>query len=182
MDPIHMIEAFAAALPALVVLATVVVSLGAFFAMFTPSEADNKFFDKLFKLVHMMALNMGRARSVPPPRDPPEATTRRSGAADPGISPRSPVPAVLAAAALALLLGLAGCASIVPQLEPFRAAIAERGGQAMDEGLENAEWFLCNAASHGAVERRYGGKGAELRTAYNTVCARSGESVLNKPE
>ena len=37
-----------------------------------------------------------------------------------------------------------------------RDAVSDYGAQAMDEGLVNAEFFVCQAASVGSVMRRYG--------------------------
>lgn len=50
-----------------------------------------------------------------------------------------------------------------------RETVAVKGAQAMDEGLVNAEWFVCNAASIGSVKRRYG-KSAKLADAYTALC------------
>ncbi len=67
-----------------------------------------------------------------------------------------------------VLLLTAAC-GFTPQGDIVRAAVAEKGAQAMDEGLVNAEWFICNAVSVGAVKRRYG-KSRELADAYNALC------------
>lgn len=53
-----------------------------------------------------------------------------------------------------------------------RDAIQKRGADAYDAGLENSEWFICEAASAGSVRRRYG-KSAELAAAYRALCTPS---------
>lgn len=53
--------------------------------------------------------------------------------------------------------------------DAVRAVVADKGGQAMDEGLANAEWFMCSAVSVGAVRRRYG-RSPQLATAYEMLC------------
>lgn len=55
-------------------------------------------------------------------------------------------------AALALL---AGC-GFTPEGDALRAAIAAKGAEAYDAGLDNSVWFVCNAASIGAINRRFG--------------------------
>ena len=72
----------------------------------------------------------------------------------------------LAAASAAFLLvgcGFTGTGEIV------RTGVAERGAQAYDEGLVNAEWFMCNAASIGSVKRRYG-RSQDTADAYRALC------------
>jgi hypothetical protein len=69
-----------------------------------------------------------------------------------------------------LCAGLAGC-GLTAQGDLVRSAVDEKGGEVMDEGLANAEWFICNAASIGAVRRRYG-RSPDLAAAYRTLCDR----------
>ena len=69
---------------------------------------------------------------------------------------------------LALAALLAGC-GFTPQGDAVRDAVKARGAQAYDEGLENAEWFICQAASIGSVRRRYGDSEPRL-IAYRTLC------------
>ena len=56
-------------------------------------------------------------------------------------------------ASLAITVG--GC-GFTPQGDAARSAVKELGAQAFDEGLENAEWFICSGASVGSIQRRYG--------------------------
>lgn len=72
---------------------------------------------------------------------------------------------ILAAGLVALL---AGC-GFTPQGDAFRQGIATRGAQAYDEGLTNAEWFMCNAASIGSIKRKYGVSETKAQ-AYKTLC------------
>ncbi len=69
---------------------------------------------------------------------------------------------------LGALLFLGGC-GLTQQGDFFRAAIKDRGASIMDEGLLNAEWYLCFAASKGSVQRRYGRTQATA-DAYNAFC------------
>lgn len=74
--------------------------------------------------------------------------------------------AVIAAVAA---LALSSC-GFTPQGDLIRDAVKAKGAQAYDEGLENAEWFICYAASVGAVRRKYG-RDAQTAQAYNAICA-----------
>ena len=67
---------------------------------------------------------------------------------------------------LSSLLILGGC-GFTPQGDFIRSQVSERGAQAMDEGLRNSEWFLCQAASVGSIKRRYSG---EKASAYTELC------------
>ena len=63
-------------------------------------------------------------------------------------------------------LMLAGC-GLTPEGDAVRAAVRDYGAKAADAELENLEWGMCNAASIGAVNRRYpaGSKKASGREA-----------------
>lgn len=50
---------------------------------------------------------------------------------------------------------LAGC-GFTQQGDAARALVLDKGAQAYDEGLVNAETFVCSVASAGSVVRRYG--------------------------
>lgn len=54
---------------------------------------------------------------------------------------------------IAMLL-LGGC-GFTREGDAFRAAVRDFGAQGADAELENLEWGICNAASIGAVKRRY---------------------------
>jgi hypothetical protein len=71
--------------------------------------------------------------------------------------------------AIGAVVMLAGCGQ-TQFGSAARDAIAERGAVAYDSGLENAEWFMCQAASVGSVKRRYG-VSKEKADAYNAVCS-----------
>ncbi len=72
-------------------------------------------------------------------------------------------------------LFLAGC-GFTPQGDALRAAVANRAAQAYDEGLENAVWFVCRAASIGSVKRRWSTPDA-ART-YREFCSESGADAV----
>ncbi len=84
---------------------------------------------------------------------------------------------LLAPVAGALLL--AGC-GFTPQGDMIRAAAKTGGAQVMDEGLNNAEWYICQAASIGAVRRRYGKP--ELSDAYRKLCDQAGGNLFAKEQ
>lgn len=68
-----------------------------------------------------------------------------------------------------LALLLLGACGFTPQGDALRAALAGSAAQAMDEGLINAELFVCKAASVGSIQRRYG-QSADLANAWRTLC------------
>ncbi len=72
------------------------------------------------------------------------------------------------ALACGAILLLAGC-GFTPQGDLARDIVREKGAQAYDEGLENAEWFICHAASIGSIRRRYG-RDADMAAAYKRLC------------
>ena len=76
---------------------------------------------------------------------------------------------------LSVLVVLGGC-GFTPQGNALRAAVKAGGAQAMDEGLNNAEWYICQAASIGSVRRRYGKPG--LSDAYRTLCDQTGADLF----
>ncbi len=81
----------------------------------------------------------------------------------------------LAAAAALLLAGCGGAA------QQAREVIATEGATAYDEGLVNAEFFVCRAASVGSVQRRYG-RSADLAEAWRTLCLGDAEAdILGAP-
>ena len=81
--------------------------------------------------------------------------------------------------ALLLALPLAACG--FTQAGDFaRDAVADYGAQAMDEGLVNAEFFVCQAASVGSVMRRYGAS-AEKAEAWRALCQRDPEGEIVGP-
>lgn len=57
-----------------------------------------------------------------------------------------------------------------------RDLAAEEGAKAYDEGLANAEFFICRAASVGSVQRRYG-RSADTAQAWRTLCQGDGEAA-----
>ena len=77
--------------------------------------------------------------------------------------------------AAALFLGACG---FTPQGDAFKGAIKAAGANVMDEGLNNAEWYICQAASIGSVRRRYGKPG--LSDAYRTLCDEAGRNLFAK--
>lgn len=66
--------------------------------------------------------------------------------------------------------------------DTFRQGAATRGAAAYDEGLVNAEWFMCNAASVGSIKRRYG-RSQSAADSYNGMCdGEDGVDLIIKPE
>ena len=53
--------------------------------------------------------------------------------------------------------------------QQVRQGVKTYGAQAYDEGLQNAEWFICVAASRGSIMRRYG-VSEERAAAYKAFC------------
>ena len=82
-------------------------------------------------------------------------------------------------APVAGVLLLAGC-GFTPQGDVLRAAVKSGGARVMDEGLNNAEWYICQAASIGSVRRRYGKPG--LSDAYRTLCDEAGGNLFTKEQ
>ena len=76
---------------------------------------------------------------------------------------------------LVLALFLAGC-GLTPQGDFARSAIASKGAEIMDQGLANAEWFVCKGASVGSVKRRYG-QSQEMAEIYKAFCRRADDQV-----
>ena len=86
---------------------------------------------------------------------------------------------LLSAALLAAVALLAGC-GFTPQGAAVRRAVAEGTARAGEAGLENAEWFLCEAAPVGAVKRRYGADG-KMASAYTKLCDRGASAGIVAP-
>ncbi len=74
--------------------------------------------------------------------------------------------------ALALLLG--GCATA-------RDVAKQKGAQAADSALLDAEWLVCKATSIGAVKRRYG-QTVESAETYRRFCDGDGKANVVSPE
>jgi len=83
---------------------------------------------------------------------------------------------VRAACVLPLALFLAGC-GFTTTGDRVRDATKQYGAQAMDEGLANAEFFICRAASVGSVYRRYG-RSKETAQAWKTLCLDNPEAII----
>ncbi|MDX1574706.1 MAG: hypothetical protein R3285_00850 [Kiloniellales bacterium] len=81
---------------------------------------------------------------------------------------------LLAVAGLAVLLAACGFTEVGSRA---RDIAANEGAKAYDEGLANAEFFLCRAASVGSVQRRYG-RTAETARAWRTLCLGDGEAAV----
>jgi hypothetical protein len=76
------------------------------------------------------------------------------------------------------LLALGAC-GFTEAGDTFRQTAAVKGAAAMDEGLVNAEWWICNAASVGSIQRRYG-KSPEMAAAWRQLCL-GGETTITVP-
>lgn len=76
--------------------------------------------------------------------------------------------------AAALLLGSCG---LTPQGDLIRDLVKDKGAQVFDEGLTNAEWFVCESASIGSIKRRYGTSSKRIQV-YNDFCTVPKGSVV----
>ena len=73
-------------------------------------------------------------------------------------------------------LALSGCG--LTQTGDFvRSGAVTQGAKAYDEGVANAEWFLCQAASVGSIKRHYG-VSKEKSAAYNLLCKAEGAANI----
>jgi len=61
-----------------------------------------------------------------------------------------------------LSLSLVGCAATI-------GAVERRGANIMDEGLVASEFIICQAASVGSIQRRYG-QSSEMSSAWRALC------------
>ena len=86
---------------------------------------------------------------------------------------RAHIPIVLAAAA-AFFLSACGFTGVGEQA---RQAVATEGARVYDEGLANSEWFMCQAASVGSVQRRYG-HSLDLAHAWRTLCQADADAAV----
>ena len=80
---------------------------------------------------------------------------------------------------LATILALGGC-GFTTQGDAIRSGIETYGSQAMDEGLNSAEFFICRAASVGSVIRRYGKDKAQA-DAWKTLCLGDPDADILEP-
>ncbi len=84
--------------------------------------------------------------------------------------------------ALALVAGALMSCGFTDEGDIVRTAVSEKGAQAMDQGLTNAEWFICRAASVGAIRRRYGSDPVRAE-AYRVLCSDDLEiRIITAPE
>lgn len=74
---------------------------------------------------------------------------------------------------LTAILVLAGCA----EYGAFKTGIATHGARAADESLITARWLTCEAASVGAVRRKYSGDPAGL-AAWQAFCTLKAEAAV----
>ena len=80
---------------------------------------------------------------------------------------------------IVLALFLASC-GFTQTGSAFRSTIGDQGAKAYDEGLSNAEWFVCKAASVGSVQRRYGSS-ADLADAWRALCLGDPDATIFVP-
>ena len=81
-----------------------------------------------------------------------------------------------------LLLGSLTACGFTSFGDTVRQGVAEEGAQAYDEGLANAVWFMCNAASVGSIKRRYG-RTKEDAAAYKAICdGQDGVNIIEPEE
>ena len=70
---------------------------------------------------------------------------------------------VILAASAALFLGGCGLTQTGSAIEE---SVRQKAAQAYDGGLENAVQFICNDASKGSIDRKFGG----MEDIYNDFC------------
>lgn len=87
----------------------------------------------------------------------------------------SPAGGLRALLIVGCLVSLTACGQTT-QGSLIRDAVKARGAEVYDEGLENAEFFICRAASVGAVMRRYGFS-AEKAAAWRVLCTTDPDGV-----
>ena len=83
-------------------------------------------------------------------------------------------PTRLALTGLALMLAGCGLTDTGTRARDF---VASEGARAYDEGLANAEFFICRAASVGSVQRRYG-RDTDTAEAWRVLCHGDGEAAV----
>lgn len=80
-----------------------------------------------------------------------------------------------------MLLALTGC-GFTAAGTALKAAAREAGKQAMDAGVAQSTWFLCSAASVGAIQRRFG-QSETMANAWRALCKDGGGvKMLGAPE
>jgi len=67
-----------------------------------------------------------------------------------------------------MLLTLTGC-GFTSAGTAFTTMARKAGQQAMDSGVVRATWFLCDAASVGAIQRRFG-RSEVMVNAWRSLC------------
>ena len=72
---------------------------------------------------------------------------------------------------------LSGCETV----DTTRTLIKQKGATTADQGLIDAEWLVCNAASIGSVNRRYG-QTIERADTYKDFCHGDGRANVVSPE
>lgn len=77
--------------------------------------------------------------------------------------------------ALTVLLALGACGQ-TSLGSAVRDQVKVRGAEIFDEGLENAEFFICHGASVGSVMRRYGSS-QNKALAWRTLCTSDPDAV-----
>ena len=75
---------------------------------------------------------------------------------------------------ITMLLTLTGC-GFTSAGAAFKATAREAGRQAMDAGVAQATWFLCSAASVGAIQRQFG-RSEAMADAWRALC-KDGEGI-----
>ena len=79
-------------------------------------------------------------------------------------------------AALSLVLLLGGCST----LDTARDVVRQKGVQASDAVLQDAEWAVCKLSPVGAVKRRYG-QTVESAETYRQFCDGDGQANVIAP-
>ncbi len=74
-----------------------------------------------------------------------------------------------------LLFALTGC-GISVYSDTARTTASEKGKKLAATSLENAEWWMCRAASVGAIKDRYG-VNTQKSIAYHIIC--QGDTEVN---
>ena len=76
-----------------------------------------------------------------------------------------------------LLLLLGACSTI----DAARETVKLKGAEAADQGLLDAEWYVCKVARVGAVKRRYG-QTVETAQTYRQFCEGDGQANVTSPK
>jgi hypothetical protein len=83
--------------------------------------------------------------------------------------------------ALGSVVILSGCGQ-TPQGDMIRDLVKTRGAEVMDNGVDNALYFVCDVATIGSIRRRFG-QSADSARMYAQLCSpvAGGDVILSRP-